>query len=75
MKYCNAVSLDAISLSKVSLLPEAEVEWEVKVESPCVVLCLSFKKESWVKVIQIVNGTACQTFYLASNLEKLLLYF
>lgn len=34
MKYCNAVSVDAISLSKVSLLPEAEV----KVESQCSVV-------------------------------------
>lgn len=59
MKYCNAVSVDAISLSKISLLPEPEV----KVESPCVVLCLSFKKGSWVKMIQIVNGTAHQTLF------------
>lgn len=71
MKYCNVVSVDAVSLSKISLLPEAEV----KVESPCVVLCLSFKKGDWVRVIQIVNGTACQSFYLASNLKELFLYF
>lgn len=71
MKCCNAISVDAVSLSKVSLLPEAEV----KVESHCLVLCLNFKKGDWVKVIQIVNGIACQTFYLASNLKELLLYF
>lgn len=71
MKYCNAVSVDAVSLSKVSLLPEAEV----RVESHWVVLCLSFKTGDWEKVIQIVNGIACQTFYLASNLKELLLYF
>lgn len=71
MKYCNAVSVDAVSLSKVSLLPEAEV----RVKSHCVVLCLSFKTGDWEKVIQIVNGIACQTFYLASNLKELLLYF
>lgn len=71
MKYCNEISVDAVSLSKVSLLPEAEV----KVKSHCLVLCLNFKKGDWVKVIQVINGIACQTFYLASNLKELLLYF
>lgn len=65
MKYCDTVSVGAISLNKINLLLGAEV----KVESHCGVVCLSCRKGDWVKVILTINGIACQAFYLASNLK------
>lgn len=61
VKCSDAISVGAVSLNKVSLSGA-----EVKVESHCGVLCLSFRKGDCIEVIQIFNGIACQAFFFFS---------